>query len=273
MIYRTHLRKMSAALDEGGQVHYSMPLFANIERQGEFEMNGLLNQHVKIHFTGKINCIETGKSIRKTYGDGLCYEAWLTSPAASPSVMHPELSRIHEGIALRDYEWEMQHHNCAHVVYLSFTDKVKVGVTRAIHRTTRWIDQGAAAALVFAETPYRQLAGAIEVFLKDYVADKTSWQAMLRCIDVDVSILSKERERLENILSEDLGMFLSDDNSILKIHYPVTTIPQKLNSIKLERLPTLAGKLVGIKGQYIIFESGEVINIRSHSGYEIEIES
>jgi len=272
MISRTHLRKMSAHLNEEGLVHYSMPLHANLERQGDLALNVLIDSHLKIQFTGKINCIETGKSIRKTYGEGLCYEAWLSSPVASPSIIHPELSRIHEGIALRDFEWEMKHHNVPHVVYLAYTDKVKVGVTRAIQRTTRWIDQGAARALVFAETPYRQLAGEIEVFLKDYVADKTSWQAMIRCVAADESELLKERERLENIIREDLGMFLSDDSGIIQIHYPITSIPQKLVSVKLERAPTLAGKLIGIKGQYFIFESGEVLNIRAHSGYEVEIE-
>jgi len=262
---------MSAILNEQQLAIYSMPLFSSLEKQGELCMNELINQTIEIRFTGKINCIETGKSISKTYGEGLCYEAWLKSPAAAPSVIHPELSRIHEGIALRDFEWEMKYHNCQHVVYLSFTDKVKVGVTRSTNTISRWIDQGALAALIFAETPYRQLAGQIEVFLKDYVADKTSWQAMITCNAADISILMKEKERLENIITEDLGLFLSDDYQVTNIYYPVNTLPKKILSCKLERTPVLTGKLVGIKGQYLIFDSGQVINIRSHAGYEIEL--
>ncbi len=30
-------------------------------------------------------------------------------------------------------------------------------------------------------------------------------------------------------------------------------------------------QLKGIRGQYFIFEGGNVINIRKHSGYEIEL--
>lgn len=263
---------MSAYLNEASTVVYSLPLFANLEAKGDLDLNELVNRYVRIQFTGNMNCVETGRSIRKTYGDGLCYDAWLKSPSASPSVIHPELSRIHEGIALRDFEWEMKHHNCPHVVYLSFTDKVKVGVTRDSNRLTRWIDQGAMAAIVFAITPYRQLAGEMEVFLKNYVSDKTSYQAMIQCSEADISALVQESDRLEKVLSEDLGMFLSEDSDIIRIHYPIQTIPSKVMSVKLERAPILAGRLMGIKGQYLIFDSGEVINIRSHAGYEVEIE-
>jgi hypothetical protein len=235
-------------------------------------MNEIVNRNIEIRFTGKINCIETGKNIRKTYGEGLCYDAWLTSPAAAPSVIHPELSRIHEGVALRDFEWEMKYHNCAHIVYLSYTDKVKVGVTRSTNRLTRWIDQGAGAAVVLAETPYRQLAGQIEVFLKDFIADKTSWQAMITSGVADSAELLKQKSRIENLLEEDLGEFISDDNIITHIHYPLNTVPRKIASVKLDRRPIVAGTLTGIKGQYLIFSTGDVINIRSHAGYEVEID-
>ena len=37
----------------------------------------------------------------------------------------------------------------------------------------------------------------------------------------------------------------------------------------VEQFPTLEGKLVGIKGQYWLFEDGRVWNVRSHAGYRI----
>ena len=46
------------------------------------------------------------------------------------------MSRIHEGIALRDMEWEEKHHNQPHVVYLSYTSGIKVGVTRDTNMPT-----------------------------------------------------------------------------------------------------------------------------------------
>ncbi|MDG2370074.1 MAG: DUF2797 domain-containing protein, partial [Flavobacteriales bacterium] len=47
--------------------------------------------------------------------------------------------------------------------------------------------------------------------------------------------------------------------------------PQKVKSIKLDKIPNFEMKLMGIKGQYLIFEEGNVINLRSHSGFHIEL--
>ena len=60
-----------------------------------------VGQHVKLEFDGDIHCVATGKRIKKTYGEGLSYDAFLKSPLACPSIIRPELSRIHEGIGPR----------------------------------------------------------------------------------------------------------------------------------------------------------------------------
>ena len=49
----------------------------------------------------------------------MSYDAFRSSPLAVESIIRPELSKIHEGVALRDYDWEMKHHMQPHVVYLS----------------------------------------------------------------------------------------------------------------------------------------------------------
>ena len=54
-------------------------------------------------------------------------------------------------MALRDYDWEMAHHMQPHVVYLSKTAGIKVGVTRETQIPYRWIDQGAVEALILAK--------------------------------------------------------------------------------------------------------------------------
>ena len=36
---------------------------------------------------------------------------------AVESIIRPELSKIHLGVALRDYDWEMEHHMKPHIVY------------------------------------------------------------------------------------------------------------------------------------------------------------
>jgi Protein of unknown function (DUF2797) len=195
----------------------------------------------------------------------------LKSPLASPSIVRPELSRIHEGIALRDFEWEQAHHNQPHIVYLSRTSGVKVGVTRASNKFSRWIDQGATEGIVLAETPYRQLAGLIEVALKEYLPDKTAWQSMLKNeLRLDESMLDY-KNRMIDLLPSEFGDFISDDDQVTTINYPVLRYPVKVKSVKLDQPVTLEFKLSGIKGQYLIFDNDYVLNIRSHAGYRIKL--
>lgn len=202
----------------------------------------------------------------------MSYDAWITSPMAVESIVRPELSRIHEGIALRDAAWEEEHHNKPHYVYLSKTSNIKVGVTRIGNVPSRWIDQGATEAILIAETPYRQLAGLIEVYLKDHFADKTAWQAMLKNLSTD-ALLDVKKEEALSLLPEEYEPFFFDDDTITRIKYPVLHYPDKVKSLKLDSTPEFRGRISGIKGQYLIFSDGTVFNVRSHSGYRVEIET
>lgn len=269
-IFEGNIRKMYSSLEE--EVDYTLPLYDNLTPNYEVNMTNLVGETIKISYNGDINCVVTGKKIKKPYGEGMSYDAFMTSPWASPSIIRPELSRIHEGIALRDEEWERKHHLQPHVVYLSLTSGVKVGVTRDTQIPTRWIDQGAVKAIVLAEVPYRQLAGLIEVELKDYVADKTNWQAMLKNIyDTSVDLLEVKDEMI-GYLSDELLDYVSDNDAITEINYPVIKYPEKVKSIKLDKVPEIEKKLMGVKGQYLIFDDNSVINLRSHAGYKIKIE-
>ncbi len=265
----THLRKMATVLGAEGQAEYTLSLLQNIDFVGFEDLNDWVGKQVSIEFTGNINCIVTGKKIKKTYGEGLSYDAFLSSPLGSPSIVRPELSRIHEGIALRDFEWEQKHHNQPHYVYLSRTSGVKVGVTRSTNLFSRWIDQGATEGILFAETPYRQLAGHIEVLMKEHIADKTAWQAMLKGHCTDHENLLSIKNRLLDLLPAELQDFISDSDEVSAIHYPVIELPIKPKSIKLDSTPQFDGRLLGIKGQYLLFDQNRVFNVRSHSGYEI----
>jgi len=51
----------------------------------------------------------------------------------------------------------------------------------------------------------------------------------------------------------------------------VKQYPEKIQSRTLDKQSKIEGLLVGIKGQYLLFESGEVINVRRHSGYRVSI--
>jgi hypothetical protein len=228
---------------------------------------------LRIEHTGKIHCTVTGKSIRKTYGDGMSFEAFQSSPLAVESIIHPELSRIHEGIALRDAKWEEAHHNQPHVVYFSYTGGVKVGVTRTTQVPWRWIDQGASGAILLAKTPYRQLAGLIEVAMKEHFADKTQWRAMLTAGNPDEAhvaeqLLAAKDHAFEHCPAE-FEEFISDDDDVHHLTFPGGPFPDKVQSVSLDKERTIEGILTAIKGQYLIFNDGRVWNVRRHSGYRV----
>lgn len=269
-IFTGNIRKMKSELSE--EVLYRLPLFEILEPKHEVDMNGLIGQTIKISFDKEIHCVVTGKKIPKAYGEGMSYEAFMNSPYAVESIIRPELSQAHLGIALRDLEWEIKHDVQPHIVYLSRTSGVKVGVTRKTQVPTRWIDQGAVEAMVLAETPYRQAAGLIEVALKEHIADKTNWRAMLKN-DVDTSeSLVDIKRKLEEHIPVELREFVAKDSESTFLNFPVTEYPIKVKSMKLDKEPVIEKKLSGIKGQYLIFDDETVINLRSHSGYRITVE-
>lgn len=262
-----NLRKMKTRLED--VVHYDLPLRDILEPGTIVPLNELLGQVIKLEYLGHYNSVLSGKKMNKPFGEGMTYNEFMESPQASPSIIRPELSRIHEGIALRDFEWEMEHHMQPHIVYLSLTNGVKVGVTRNTQIPTRWIDQGAVEAIVLAETPFRGAAGWIEVALKDFVADKTNWQRMLKNEVKEGADLVQQKKELVEHLSDELKEYVSENDTITKIAYPVMQYPTKVKSMKLDKVPIIEKTLVGIKGQYLIFDDETVINIRSHAGCRV----
>ncbi len=235
-------------------------------------VNDFLGQQIRLSFTGQIFCGICGKKTKKSFGEGLCYNCFANAPENAECIIRPELCLAHEGKG-RDIEWEKKHHLQPHHVYLALVNEVKVGVTRDTQIPTRWIDQGANAALIIATTPYRQLAGQIEVFLKSHYTDKTNWQKMLKN-DFNKAIdLRIEKEKIKSILSPELSQYIDQNDEVVNIEYPVMQYPDKVKSVGFEKQPIISEKLTGIRGQYLLFEGGNVLNIRKHSGYEIYIEA
>jgi hypothetical protein len=149
---------------------------------------------------------------------------------------------------------------------------IKVGVTRSTQIPTRWIDQGASSAILFAKTPNRYLSGVIEVALKGHMSDKTNWRRMLKNEIADYD-LEEEREKMKKLLPDDLLQYAeSAESEITHIEYPVEQFPDKVKSVGFDKLPEISGTLQGIKGQYLLFDKDRVLNIRKHTGYVIKLE-
>ena len=272
MQWEGNLRKLETASQSNqyGQVAYALRGADVLEALPAEEMNAWVGEQIHIQFEGQIHCRVTGQTIRKAYGEGMSYQAWSEHPAAVESVLRPELSRIHEGVALRDFEWEQKHHNQPHYVYISQTGAFKVGVTRTTNRPFRWHDQGAVAAIAIAETPYRQLAGEMEVALKEILSDKTNFRKMLANVEPNLSELEDWKEECFDHLGPVYEPFFIDEPPE-EFVYPVLNYPDKVNSLTLDKVPNMAGTLEGIKGQYLLFDGGRVLNVRRHSGYRVRI--
>jgi len=257
------LQKMKVVLDN--PIQYSLTL-----EEQEVKINNFIGQVITLTHSGNIFCSCCGKKIKKTFQGGMCFNCFQSAPEASECILRPELCKAHLGEG-RDIEWEERNHNQPHVVYLAASDTVKVGVTRNTQIPTRWIDQGATAAIRVAETPNRYEAGRIEVALKNFFTDKTNWQRMLKN-DIDLSIdLEETKWSLHEQLPRDITDFYSENDEIIELNYPVIQFPTKIKSLSFDKTAEIQGKLTGIKGQYLIFEDGSVINIRKHTGYEITL--
>lgn len=272
MIKKGNLRKIETAVNDN-KIQYNLRLYNVLEPQEEsIDLNALVGKPIKLSYHGNIHCVVTGKKIKKAYGEGMSWDAFESSPMADQSIVKPELSTAHLGIGRRDLEWEIEHHVVPHFVYLSFTSDFKVGVTRYTQIPTRWVDQGAVAAIKIAKTPYRQAAGLIEVALKDFIADKTNWRKMLQDQTIaEADMLAKRNELLKHI-PEELEVYALKDETVQYLEYPVDAFPPKITSIKFDKVPVVEKTLKGVKGQYLIFDDNTVMNLRSQSGYEIEFE-
>lgn len=233
-------------------------------------MNELIGQKITFTYENQINCVNCGRKTPKSFAQGFCYPCFANSAENSECIINPELCRGHLGEG-RDPEWELANHVQPHTVYLAKSSDIKVGVTRDTQVPTRWIDQGASQAIILAKTNNRYEAGMIETLLKPHITDKTNWQRMLKNQITDKSLI-EAKGNLYNLLPEIWQKFVVPTSEIIDLEYPVLRYPEKVISTNFEKSPILTGVLSGIKGQYLLFEDNNVINIRNQGGYLVSLE-
>ncbi len=265
MDFTITLEKMPAWLDENGRAHYLLKT-----DQDFIKMEHLIGSQITIEFQNEKYCSNCGNQFEDLFRMGFCKNCFFIAPQAGESIIRPELSRAHEGVEDRDLEFEKSYQLQPHVVYLANSGDLKVGVTRAAQKTTRWIDQGASEAIVFAQTENRFQAGQIEVAMKAYLGDKTPWQRMLKNAIPEIDLL-EEKQQLKDKLEGDLAQFYSPDDQVHKIEFPVDEYPAKVKSLNLDKDPKIEAQLKGVRGQYLIFEGGVVFNVRANTGYRVRL--
>ena len=120
------------------------------------------------------------------------------------------------------------------------------------------------------EVPNRYLAGIAEVKLKDKFSDKTNWRKMLTNNIEEGNIIDIKEDALD-ILGSEFKDYFKTDNKIVKFNYYRENQIDSVKSASLKKTDTIEGKLIGIKGQYLIFEDSTVFNVRSNEGYKVDI--
>ncbi|CDG54733.1 conserved hypothetical protein [Halomonas sp. A3H3] len=268
------LSKMAAALP-GRQ---DQPVVYHL-RAGEHRvaLNERIGEPLSLRWTGAIACTHCGRATKKSFAQGHCYPCFKRLAQCDTCIMKPETCHFFQGTC-REPEWGERHCFQPHIVYLANSSGLKVGITRKTQMPTRWLDQGAIQALPILEVDTRQQSGFVEMLFKEQVADRTNWRAMLKG-DVETMDLSAERDRLLTLLADGLHQLRethgADAIRLLEqpaqhFHYPVSVFPKKVVSHNFDKQPLVEGVLQGVKGQYLILDSG-VINLRKFTGYEIQV--
>ncbi|BAN47776.1 DUF2797 domain-containing protein [Metapseudomonas resinovorans] len=268
---RGALNKMSVRLE--APVQYGF-------RLGELDIaaNPLIGKQLRLEFLGAINCTHCGRKTKKSFSQGYCYPCFTKLAQCDSCIISPEKCHYHEGTC-REPEWGERFCMTDHVVYLANSSGIKVGITRASQVPTRWIDQGASQALPIVRVATRQQSGFVEDLLRSRVADRTNWRAMLKGEAPALDLAAVRDELFEHCadgiraLQDRFGLQAIQpvvDIQPIEISYPVDAYPTKVVSFDLDKTPVVEGTLRGIKGQYLILDTG-VINLRKYTAYQLAI--
>lgn len=264
------LRKMR--VEQNDPVSYFLPL-----GDVSVPLQPFLGNTLHLRWQGAIFCTACGRKTSKSYNQGHCFVCFKKLASCDMCILKPETCHYAAGTC-REPQWADTHCNTSHIVYLANSSGVKVGITRESQLPVRWLDQGATQALPVFRVGTRYQSGLIEVALAHYIADKTNWQALLKgeSEPVDLYTVRDElRERCASEIAELKQRFPEQihelpDAAAQAFRYPVLEYPKKIRSFNLDQDPDVIGTLLGIKGQYLLFDTG-VINIRKFTAYQVEL--
>jgi len=185
--------------------------------------------------------------------------------------MRPETCHYHLGTC-REPEWGLSNCLTPHIVYLANSSGIKIGITRKTNTPSRWIDQGAISALPILEVKTRRESGLIENhMIRQLFGHTTNWRVMLKNETEPADLITAKASVLAEVSSLVDGLeakTLPDD--VVNIDYPVLKYPTKVVSLSFDKTPVISGVLNGVKGQYLLLETG-VLNIRKFSSYNLTI--
>jgi len=254
---------MTAVLTD--PVSYALPI-----GDEAMPMNDCIGKTLRIAYDGVINCINCSRKTNKSFNQGHCFPCMRKLAACDMCILKPETCHHHEGTC-REPEWGTANCMIEHTVYLSNSSGLKVGITRSTQVPTRWIDQGAVQALPILTVKTRLDSGLAEIRLAEHVSDKSNWRKLITEEPEHIDL----RAARDTLFAEagvgdgsELGLPLDSDS--VTITYPVEQYLEKAKTHNLEKTPVVEGTLMGIRGQYLLFDTG-ALNIRKYTGYQLDV--
>ncbi len=254
-------------------VQYQLPIGGDL-----LPMNERIGQTIKLSYQNEIHCVACGRKTKKSFAQGHCYPCFRALASCDMCIMKPETCHYAAGTC-REPQWGEINCFIPHYVYLANSSGIKVGITRGTQIPTRWMDQGAAQALPIFQVSNRLQSGLLEITIKQHVSDRTDWRKMLKS-DAEPLDLKVIRDDLIDQCSAEIATIKDEqgndaiqelDEQVVEIYYPVAEYPEKVKSLNFDKQPEIEGTLQGIKGQYLILDTG-VLNIRKFTGYNIQVD-
>ena len=222
---------------------------------------------LRLEATGVIHCGHCGQPTKRSYSQGYCYSCFKRLARCDLCMMAPTRCHYDQGTC-REPQWGESFCFAPHLVYLANSSDLKVGITRPGQEFTRWTDQGAEQGLVLLHTETRQLAGALEATLGQWVSDRSNWRKLISQPAEPIDLAAEAKRLLARMakLPRGAAVAVSEPQTLL---YPVQAYAEP-KSLKLQPGKGLEAELLGIRGQYLLFAQG-ALNVRNLTSMEVVV--
>jgi hypothetical protein len=237
---------------------------------GDLKLNDLLGREITIAATGHKECLYCQRVIKKTFNQGYCFPCSQKLARCDLCILKPERCHYFKGTC-REPAWGEEHCLIPHSLYIANSSGLKIGITREFQRLTRWADQGAVTALALFSLTNRLASGKLEEQLSKQINDKTNWRHLLTGTVTEIDLEATRIEILK-IIPDEYQQFLIEESKLeeVNLNYPIKSYLAKAQSHNLDKTPSIAGELLGIRGQYLLIGAGG-LNVRNFQGYEVRI--
>lgn len=252
------------ASQSGGEASYGLSIGAQ-----QVHLNPLLGQGLRLTLRPQTLCGQCNEAVDELMRGGYCRTCFFALARCDSCFVSP--SRCHHALGTcREPKWGGQVCLQPHLVYLANSSGIKVGLTQLGRQQQRWLAQGATQGLVIAQTNTRRDAGILEAMIAQTISDRTPWRKLVSVPPVTLKLRSLfEQLQRQLVLPEDCQWTV--DEAEHQLNYPVLAYSPSVQHLVNEKTPTLADNLCGIKGQYLLMQTG-AFNVARHVGLTLNVE-